>query len=254
MIASAKERIYAVAKWYNTKDEHRFDLSERHLQNEALNLGKTYPKLTKVEVGNLAKATVEPVMKRISDYPILYSIGGEDRFTERVNQEIKTSSEAFMKTYMAFRDKFLTAVQPSLDKYSSLTKEVLDKKLEMTLEDFSKAEKLPDLKIAVRAFDKMLSDTMNGVLDKTFAAYLEYSKAVTDAHENAIPVLNAEMDAHLDELKEAGATDEDVQFFRDTLASRLRERMETEICNNPKAWLGQEGKDKAATFFKERCL
>ena len=86
-----------------------------------------------------------------------------------------------MKTYMAFRDQFLKAAQPSLDKYSGLTKDVLEKKLAMTLESFSKAEKLPDLKVAVRAFDKMLSDTMNGVLDKTFAAYMEYSQAVTDA-------------------------------------------------------------------------
>ncbi len=251
MIASASERINTVVSWYNMKDEHGFDLHERHVQNELLHLRKEYPELNTAEAVNLAKATVRPVMVRINDYPILYSIGGKDKFTERVNQEVQTSSEAFMKTYMAFRDQFLKAAQPSLDKYSGLTKDVLEKKLAMTLESFSKAEKLPDLKVAVRAFDKMLSDTMNGVLDKTFAAYLEYSKAVTDAHENAIPVLNAEMDAHLDELKEAGATDEDVQFFRDTLASRLRERMETEICNNPKAWLGQEGKDKAATFFKE---
>ncbi len=202
-------------------------------------------------MANLSKATATSVAMRINDFPLLYSIGGKEKFAERVNREMQTASDARMKTYMGFRDQFLKAAQPTLDKHSALTKDVLDKKLAVTLESFSKAEKLPDLKVAVRAFDKMLADTVGGVLDKTFAAYMEYSQAVTDAYENAIPALNAGMDARLDELKEAGATDADVQFFRETLAPRLRERMEAEICNEPKAWLGPEGKEKASAFFAD---
>lgn len=251
MLVAARERVDAVRSWYDATDELGNDMYGRQKQGETLRLRNAHPELTAAEAANLAKASVTPVMLRIGNFPLHYSIGGREKFLERVNGEVRSATDALAKTYTAFRGQFLQAVQPTLDKHAGLTKDVLDKKLAMTLENISKAEKLPDLKVAVRAFDKMLSDTVGGVIDKTFAAYMEYSQAVSDAYQNAIPALDAGMDARLDELKEAGATDADVQFFRETLAPRLRERMEAEICNEPKAWLGAEGKEKATAFFSE---
>ena len=251
MLRAAKERLFAVTAWISDKDDQGHTFKENLLAGEKLRLQQANPKLSAAEIENIATPQVDAVMKRIIDFQLLYSVGGRDGFNARVKNDLATASDARMKAYTDFRTEFLKLAQASLDKYSSLRKETLDARLAMVLKEASAQNPPPDAKITARAFDKMLSDMVNGIIDRKFEAYLAYSKAYTEAFENANPVLNEKIAARAAELKDAGATDADVQFFRETIAPLMREQMEFELGGKPEAWLGEAGKTKAAKFFDD---
>lgn len=251
VLRAGKQRILAAAAWLDNTDEQGQTLEARLLADEKQRLKNANPEVSKEEIANIAKERMGGVMKRANDFVILYTIGGRKGFTERIGKELAASSDARMKTYTKFRAEFLKLVQPSLDKCSSLGKENLDAKLAMVLEDASRQDPPPDPKILARAFDKMLTDMVNGIIDKKFDAYVAYSKAYTAAFNNANPVLNDKVEARVAELKDAGATDDDIVFFRETIVPRLRDQMEYEISEKSEDWLGQAGKDKAAKLFDD---
>ena len=251
MLRAAKERLFAVTAWITAKDGQGHAFEENLLAGEKLRLQQANPTLSAAEIANIAKPQVDAVMKRIKDFPLLYSIGGREGFDARVKTGLATASDARMKAYTDFRTEFLKLAQTSLDNYSSLGKEKLDARLAMVFSDASAQNPPPDAKITARAFDKMLSDMVNGIIDRKFKDYLAYSETYTKAFENANPVLNEKIAARVEELKDVGATDADVQFFRETIVPLLREQMEFELSEKPREWLGDAGKEKAAKFFDD---
>ena len=251
MLRAAKERLFAVTAWITAKDDQGHTFEENLLAGEKLRLQQANPKLSAAEIANIAKPQVDAAMKRVRDFPLLYSVGGKDGFDVRVKTGLAKASDARMKAYIDFRTEFLKLAQTSLDNYSSLGKETLDARLAMVFREASAQNPPPDAKITARAFDKMLSDMVNGIIDRKFEAYLAYSKAYTEAFNIANPVLNEKIAARAEELKDAGATDADVQFFRETIAPLLREHMEFELSDRPSEWLGDAGREKAAKFFDD---
>ena len=248
---AGKERILAAVAWLD-EDEQGRTFKTRLLEDEELRLRKAHPEISGAEIANIAKERTDAVMKRVVEFPILYTIGGRDKFAGRIGKELADSSDKRMTAYSAFRTQFMKLAEASMAKCSSLGKEKLDARLKMVLDDASRKDPLPDAKIQARAFDKMLVDMVNGIIEKKFDEYLEYSRKYTEAFENATPVLNGKMETRIAELKEAGATDDDIDFFRKTIAPSLRERMEFEIGAEPDDWLGAAGRDKAAKFFDDR--
>ena len=249
MIRACKERIFAFAAWIDAKDDQGRTFEEKLVLDEKQRLQDANPKVSAAEIANIVKQPAADAMKRANDFLLLYTVGGKGGFEKRVKKELEDATNARMKAYTAFRTEFLKLAQTSLDNCSSLGKETLDKRLAMVLNEASAQNPPPDAKITARAFDKMLSDMVNGIIDKNFEAYLAYSKAYTEAFEAANPVLNAKVEARTAELKETGATDADIQFFRETIVPSLREQMEFEFSEKPEEWLGEAGKDKAARFF-----
>ena len=251
MLRAAKERLFAVTAWITAKDGRGHTFEENLLAGEKLRLQQANPELSASEIANIAKPQVDAVMKRVKDFPLLYSVGGRDGFEARVKTDLAAASDARMKAYTDFRTEFLKLAQSSLDKYSSLRKETLDARLAMVFNDASAQNPPPDAKITAHAFDKMLSDMVNGIIDRKFKDYLAYSETYTKAFENANPVLNEKIEARAAELKDVGATDADVQFFRETIVPLLREHMEFELSEKPREWLGDAGREKAAKFFDD---
>lgn len=248
-LRAAKERLFAVAAWADGKNEQGLTLGERLFAGEKLRLQQANPELGAAEIANIAKPQVTAVITRINDFPLLYSIGGKSGFDARVEKELTSASDAKMKAYLDFRTQFLKLAQKSLDNYSSLGKETLNKRLEMVFMEASSQSTPPDVKITLRAFDDMLSDMMKGIIDKKFASYLAYSKAYTEAFENTMPVLDEKIAARTAELKETGASDEDIEFFREKIVPVLRDSLKFEFSEKPGEWLGEAGKAKAAKFF-----
>lgn len=250
-LRAGKERIMSAAAWIDAKDEQGNTFETKLLASEELRLQQANPEVSPKEIANIAKERTDAMMKRVVDVPILYTIGGREGFDARVGKELADASDARMKAYTAFRSQFMKLAQASLDKCSSLGKEKLATQLKMVLDDASKKNPPPDAKITALAFDKMLTDMVNGIIDKKFDEYLAYSKQYTEAFENADPVMTKRIETRAAELKEAGATDEDVAFFRETIAPLLRDRMEFQIAAKPEEWLGKAGKDKAAKLFDD---
>lgn len=251
VIRAARERIFAFAAWLSAKDAGGRTFEDNLLANEKQRLQDAKLGLSTTEIANIVKPQTDAVMQRANDFLLLYTAGGKDGFETRVKKELADAVDARAKAYTNFRTQFLKLAENILNTYSSLGKETLDKRLAMVLDEASAQNPPPDAKITARAFDKMLSDMLNGIIDKKFTEYLAYSKEYTAAFENANPVLNAKIEARTEELKEAGATDEDIQFFRETIVPRFREQMEFEIGEKPKEWQGETGKEKAAKFFDD---
>ena len=251
MLRAAKERIFAVSAWLEARDGQGRTFAENLLEGETQRLRQANPDVPAAEIANIAKEQTDAILKRVRDFVLLYSVGGRDGFAARVNRDLATASDARMKAYSAFRGEFLKLAQASLDKCSSLGREKLDATLATFLDEASRRNPPPDAKVMARAFDKKLTDIVNGIVDRKFDQYLSYSRMYTEAFENANPVLGARVEARVAELKEVGATDADIQFFREKIVPRLRERMEFEIGEKPEEWLGQDGRDKAAKIFDD---
>ena len=251
LVRAGKERIFAFAAWIDAKDDQGRTFEERLLAEEKLRLQEANPKVSAAEIANIAKEQASVAMQRAKDFLLLYTVGGRDGFEKRVKKELGDAADARMKAYTAFRTEFMKLAEKSLDNCSSLGKETLDKRLAMVLNEASRQNPPPDAKITARAFDKMLNDMVNGIIDKNFEAYLAYSKAYTEAFEAANPVLDAKIEARTAELRESGATDADIQFFRETIVPVLREQMEFEFAEKPEEWVGEAGREKAAKFFDD---
>ena len=251
VIRVAKERIFAFAAWLEAKDEQGRTFEEKLLSDAKLRIQQENPDFSAAEVANIVKPQVDAVMKEANDFLLLYTVGGKDGFENRVNAKLASALDARMKAYTDFRTQFLKLTADTLKTHSSLGQTMLDRKLAMVFDEASAQIPPPDAKVAAHAFDKMLSDLIKGIIDRKFEKYLELSEAYTKAFENANPVLNAKVEARAAELKEAGATDEDVQFFRDAIVPRLREQMEFELYDKPQEWFGEAGKEKAAKFFDD---
>lgn len=251
VLRAGRERILSAAAWLENKDEQGLTFEDRLLVDEKQRLKKANPGISDDEIANIAKEQTHAIIKRAKDFVILYTIGESKGFAERIGKELAKSSDARMKDYTAFRNEFLRLAQTSLDNCSSLGKEKLDSALATVLEEASRTNPLQDVKVLANAFDKMLTDMVNGIIDKKFDEYVAYSKAYTEAFENSNPVLNNKIESRIAELKNAGASDDDVAFFRKSIVPHLRDLMEYEIADKPEDWLGQNGRDKAAKLFDD---
>ena len=205
-------------------------------------------KLPANELSNILNAAVEQVIQRAEKYAVSYATGGRDKFNERIGKEIREIVDKRVKAMAEFREGFIKDAEPIIAKYVDSLKtatksgiEVAKAKRDQILDELSRAAELPKLKGFAVAFDGMLQKMVKDKIDMKVADFLKYSETVTKAYERCIPAYEEHLRAKFDELKAAGATDEDIQHIETKLMPVLRDSMATQLQADPDFYAGEKG-------------
>ncbi len=204
------------------------------------------------ELGNILSGAVDQVVKRAEKYSISYATGGRDAFMERIGREIREIVDKRVKAQAEFRAGFVKDAEPIIAKYVDALRtekksgiEVATAKMNQILDSISRNPETPKLKGFAVAFDGMLRKMVQDKVDMQVDAFLAYSEKVTKAYEQCIPAYEEQLRAKFDELRAAGATDEDIAHIEANLMPVLRDDMATELQRDPDFYSGAKGREGA---------
>lgn len=196
--------------------------------------GEYAKKLPKNERANIVSAAVTAVLANAEKYALSYATGGKEAFQKRIAAEVQAIVDRHVEAHAKFREQFVKDAQPYLAKYVDALRtekkdgiQVATDKMNAVLDEISRQKEPPAIKGFALAFDGMLQKLVNDRVDMKMDEFLAYSAKVTAAYEKCIPAFNEEIAARREELKAAGATDDDLKFFDEKLAPVLRSEIET---------------------------
>jgi len=256
------ERFASVMSWiYNpTGPEGKSTLETDLIAGEKLRLAKNdadkekdalkdaAASLPKNELHNIVEQAVKLVLEMAEKYAYSYASGGRETFIKRVSDQIRAIVDRHVEAHAKFRAQVVKEAKPYLAKYVDALRtekkdgtQVATDKLNEILDGISRQKEPPSAKGFALAFDGMLNDLVHKRIDMKLEEFLAYSKKITDAYEKCIPVFNETIAAGIGELREAGATDEDIKFFEEKLAPVARSKIETSLqqsVNSPR--LGED--------------
>lgn len=245
----ADARIAAVQAWiYNpTGTEGKGTLegdmivreTQRLAEPNAGKAGEYAAKLPKNERANIVAAAVKAVLASAEKYALSYATGGKKAFMERVSKEVQAIVDRHVEAHAKFREQFVKDAQPYLAKYVDALKmekkdgiQVATDKMNAVLDEISRQKEPPSIKGFALAFDGMLQKLVQDKIDMKMDAFLAYSAKVTAAYERCVAAFNEEIAARREDLKAAGATDDDLAFFDEKLAPAIRSGMDTVLQQN----------------------
>ena len=201
--------------------------------------GEYAAKLPKNELGNIIDQAVKAVLASAEKYAHSYACGGKPAFLKRIADEVQDIVDKHVEAQVKFREQFIKEAKPYISKYvDSLRTETKDgvqvatDKLNSVLDEISRMKEPPPAKGFAFAFDGMLQKLVKDRVDMKLDEFLAYSAKVTAAYDKCIPAFNEAMAAQRDELKTAGATEEDLKFLDENLAPAMRSDLETDLQRN----------------------
>ena len=204
------------------------------------------------ELGNILSGAVAQVLARAEKYSISYATGGREKFMERIGKEIREIVDKRVKAQAEFREGFVKDAAPIIAKYADALRtktksgiEVATAKMNQILDSISRNPETPKLKGFAVAFDGMLRKMVQDKVDMKVDAFLAYSEKVTKAYEQCIPAYEEQLRSKFDELRAAGATDEDIEHIEANLMPVLRDDMATELQRDPDLYSGAKGREGA---------
>ena len=213
--------------------------TQRLAEPNAGKAGEYAAKLPKNERANIVAAAVKAVLASAEKYALSYATGGKKAFMERVSKEVQAIVDRHVEAHAKFREQFVKDAQPYLAKYVDALKtekkdgiQVATDKMNAVLDEISRQKEPPSIKGFALAFDGMLQKLVQDKIDMKMDAFLAYSAKVTAAYENCVAAFNEEIAARRDDLKAAGATDDDLKFFDEKLAPAIRSDMDTVLQQN----------------------
>jgi len=242
------DRFASVMAWiYNpTGPEGKSTLETDLIAGEKLRLAKNdadkapdalkdaAASLPKNELHNIVAQAVKVVLEAAEKYAYSYASGDRTAFIKRINDEVRAIVDRHIESHAKFRAQVVREAKPYLEKYVDTLRtekkdgvQVATDKLNEILDGISRQKEPPSAKGFALALDGMLNDLVNKRIDMKMEDFLAYSQKVSDAYEKCIPAFNEEIAARIGELKEAGATDEDIKFFEEKLAPVVRNKIET---------------------------
>ena len=212
---------------------------QRLVEQNAGKAGEYAAKLPKNERTNIVSAAVKAVLASAEKYSLSYATGGKKAFLERVSKEVQKIVDRHVEAQAKFREQFVKDAQPYLAKYVDALKtekkdgiQVATDKMNAVLDEISRQKEPPSIKGFALAFDGMLQKLVNDRVDMKMDEFLAYSAKVTVVYEKCISAFNEELDARREELKAAGATDEDLKFVEEKLAPVMRGSIDTILQKN----------------------
>lgn len=204
------------------------------------------------ELGNILSGAVSQVLARAEKYSVSYATGGREKFIERIGTEIREIVDKRVKAQVEFREGFVKDAAPIIEKYVDALRtktksgiEVATAKMNQILDGISRNPETPKLKGFALAFDGMLRKMVTDKIDMQVEAFLAYKEKVTKAYELCIPAYEERLRSKFDELRAAGATDEDIAHIEANLMPVLRDDMATQLQNDPDFYSGEQGKEGA---------
>ena len=207
---------------------------QRLVEPNAGKAGEYATKLPKNERANIVSAAVKAVLASAEKYALSYATGGKEAFQKRIAAEVQAIVDRHVEAQAKFREQFVKDAQPYIAKYADALKtekkdgiQVATDKMNAVLDEISRQKEPPAIKGFALAFDGMLQKLVNDRVDMKMDEFLAYSAKVTAAYDKCIPAFNEEINARREELKAAGATDDDLKFFDEKLAPVLRSEIET---------------------------
>jgi hypothetical protein len=196
------------------------------------------------ELRNIIEAAVKEALAFAQKYALSFATGGKDEFLKRVNAHIQGIVDKHIESHAKFRDAFLKEAYPILEKYDDALrtperrgKEIAADKMNEILDDVSRQKEPPKVKGFAVAFDGMLRKMLDTKVEMKVSEFMAYSKKITEAYERCMPAFNEKAKAMEAELREAGADDDDIRYFNDTIMPVLRQRFETKIQGEPDSYM-----------------
>ena len=253
---SIDERNAAVLSWiYNPtgpegKSSLEVDLvadEKRRVLAKESKVAKPASSLPDNELTNIVNQAVKEVLARAERFSAMYSVGGRDAFKTRINNEIRAIVDKHVESHAKFREAFVKDALQILPKYDDALKtetrrgkEVAADKMNAVLDEISRSKEPPKIKGFAVAFEGMLNQMVKTKVDVKVAEFMAYSKKVTSIYEKCLPAFEAKIREMHEDLKKAGATDDDIRHLEEKLMPIFRQKFDTDIQLNVDTYLKKE--------------
>ena len=204
-----------------------------------------------LERGNIIKTAIKEVLDAASKYALSYATGGRKAFFERVEREVRERVDARILEYSKFRREFIPLTKPILEKYSAFGEETLKGKLDSVLMDQSSRTSWTKAKSFAVAFDGMLDKALNDKITMKGEEFVEYAKKIEKIYDKCVAAFNNKVAAMEQHLRDAGATDDDLAYMRNTLMPAMRSQLDAEIQKDPEAYARVKGGNDFGILLSE---
>lgn len=192
--------------------------------------------LTPAERSNIVNTAVKEVINAASDYSLSYATGGREAFLARVEREVRERVDSRIQAYSKFRREFVALAKPIMEKYSAFGKDILQRKLDSVLLQQSQQATFPKPKSFAVAFDGMLNKALNEHITMKEEEFVEYWKKIEKIYDKCVNAFNNKVVAMEQTLRDAGATDGDIDYLHKTLMPAMRSQLDADIQQKPESY------------------
>ena len=194
-----------------------------------------------VERNTIINTAINEVLSRARKYAISYSCGGREAFLARVEREVRERVDARVHAYAAFRKEFMPLAMKILDKYPAFGEATLKLKLNSVLLEQCRQSTFPKAKSFAVAFEGRISKSLHDHITMQEEEFATYWKDIEKIYDKCVTAFNQKVASMEDELREAGATEEDLVYMREKLMPAMRSQLDAEIQRKPESYARVEG-------------
>ena len=192
--------------------------------------------LTPAERSNIVNTAVNEVLDAAETYALSYASGGREAFLARVEREVRERVDSRIKEYSKFRREFMALAKPIMEKYSAFGEDILKRKLDSVLLQQSTQKTFPKAKSFAVAFDGMLNKALNEKIAMKEEEFVVYWKKIEKIYDKCVNAFNNKVKEMEQTLRDAGATDGDIDYLHKTLMPAMRSQLDADIQQKPESY------------------
>lgn len=203
------------------------------------------------EIENLSRPISDALYAKMDRFVYLYGRAEnteytQEQFNRQVADEIAAETKQAFDLYNPFRFEFMKGIPALKAKYGALTSEIMDYMILEKLENYAKdCHNLPTPKDALASMDAEMAAKEKSILEEQMAAAKAAREKRTKAYNNTMDSYQTALQSGEQRLREAGADDDDIAYFKKELNPIMRDNFSCSINLSPDEYLNDDGAEKA---------
>lgn len=187
---------------------------------------------------------INEVLGKARRYAISYACGGREAFLARVEREVRERVDARIQGYAKFRREFKPLAEAILERYPAFGKATLKNKLDSVLLEQCRQSTFPKASSFAVAFEGRLKKSLDEHITMQEEEFTAYWKKIEAIYDKCVTAFNQKVASMEDELRAAGATEEDLAYMRTKLLPAMRSQLDADIQRKPESYARVEGDGK----------